>query len=355
MSLKNEKMDFEKMRSIFFFSLVIILGIIVLYLFRPFFLSIFWAGLIAVIFYPIYKLVVKHLKWRGISSFITIILVIITIFLPLTVLFLLTINESVGLYQNVAAGSFMGRVQDAAGWLSTSQFNAYLEPLRENWSENATKIAQNISVFLFNNLKAITQNSIKFVFQLFIMFYTLFFFFKDGPRMLHRLMHLSPLGDKYEEMLYARTTSTIRATLKGTFIVGAVQGSLGGILFAITGIQGALIWAIIMTAASIIPSLGSSIIWLPTGIIMLLMGNIWQGLLIIIVGLLIISTIDNFLRPILVGRDIQMHPLIVLFSTLGGIFIFGISGFVIGPVISALFLSVMSIYEHYYQNQLNKN
>lgn len=196
--------------------------------------------------------------------------------------------------------------------------------------------------------------SVKFVFMLFIMFYTLFFFFKDGPRLLKYLMRVSPLGDKYEAMLYEKFTSTARATLKSTLIVGGLQGTLGGIFFWIAGVEGALVWGIIMIALSVIPAIGSFIIWLPTGIIMLALGNIWQGLLILIGGMFI-SIIDNIIRPPLVGKDTQMHPLIVLFTTLGGIFLFGISGFVIGPIIASLFLAIISIYNFYYRGELDSN
>ena len=156
-------------------------------------------------------------------------------------------------------------------------------------------------------------------------------------------------------MLYEKFRSTARATLKGTFIVGGVQGIIGGILFWATGIEGALIWCIIMIALSAIPAVGPSIVWFPAGVIMLALGNFWQGITILLVGLLVISTIDNFIRPKLVGKDIQMHPLLVLFATLGGIFLFGISGFVIGPVIASLFIAVMAIYDHHYRNELQNN
>ncbi len=347
--------NFQKMRNIFFFSLILILGIILLYVFRPFFYPIFWAAVIAVLFYPLYKFICKHLKWQVTSSIITLMLVILILFIPLTLLFSLVINESIDLYQNVAQGNLINKVQGVAGWLEKTPFDPYLQSIRDNWTGYASKAAQNISLFLFNNLKAFTQNSIKFVFMLFIMFYSLFFFIKDGPQMLKRLMRLSPLGDQHEAMLYKRFTSTVRATIKGTFIIGGIQGCLGGLLFWITGIEGALIWGIIMTALSVIPGIGSFLIWLPAGIIMLALGNFWQGIIILLVGTLIISTIDNLLRPLLVGKDIQMHPLIVLFSTLGGIFLFGISGFVIGPIIAALFFSIISIYEHIYNNELENN
>lgn len=353
--MPQENNNFNKLRTVFFFSLIVLLGIILLYVFRPFFYPIFWAGIIAILFYPVYLRLLKYLKWPALSSISTLLIIIVVLFLPLTFLFSLIINESIELYQSVAQGNLINKVQNVAGWLQNTPLNPYLESVRNNWTGYAGKAAQNISLFLFNNLKAFTQNSIRFVFMLFIMFYSLFFFLKDGPRILKRLMHLSPLGDKYEAMLYDRFTSTARATLKGSFIVGTIQGTLGGILFWLTGIEGALIWGVLMTALSVIPGIGSSFIWLPAGIIMLALGNFWQGLTILIIGALLISTIDNILRPPLVGKDIQMHPLIVLFSTLGGIFLFGISGFIIGPVIAALFLAIMTIYEHHYKSELNRN
>jgi len=167
-------------------------------------------------------------------------------------------------------------------------------------------------------------------------------------------MHLSPLGDTYEEMLYEKFTSATRATLKSTLIVGGIQGTLGGILFWIAGIEGAFVWGTIMVVLAIIPALGPPLILIPAGIIVLILGNLSSGILLL-VGALVISFVDNLLRPPLIGKDIQMHPLVVLFATLGGILLFGISGFVIGPIIAALYTSIMSIYEHYYKTELGNN
>ncbi|KKQ26956.1 MAG: putative permease [Candidatus Magasanikbacteria bacterium GW2011_GWC2_37_14] len=347
--------NFIKMRSVFFFSLIIILGIILLYIFRPFFYPIFWAAIIAITFNPLYKKIHHFLKWPILSSIISLVLVFIILFIPLILLSTLVVNESVGLYEQASSGNWIGQVKNASHWFDNTPFASLSNQIEANWSKYAESAAKNVSLFLFDNIKSITQNSVRFIFLLFIMFYSLFFFFKDGGRILKKIMHLSPLGDIYEEMLCHRFTSTARATLKGTFIVGTIQGILGGILFWIVGIKGALIWGVIMTALSIVPGVGCSIVWFPTAIIMLILGNTWEGLTMLVVGMLIISTIDNLLRPVLVGKDSQMHPLIVLLSTLGGIFMFGISGFVIGPVFCALFLAVINIYEHHYRMDLNKN
>lgn len=353
--MSNNKMGFDKMRSAFFFALIIILVIAILYIFRPFFYPIFWAAVLAMLFYPIFSWFNKCVKMPNLCALLTLILVIVIIFLPLTAISTLLVNESVNLYQMAARWDINSSFQILSDNLSQTAVAPLIERAQTEWAAYAGGAAKAISLFLLNNIKNITQNSLHFVFMLFIMFYTLFFFLKDGPIILKRLMHLSPLGDEHERMLYEKFNSAARATLKGTFIVGAIQGVLAGFLFWATGVQGALIWGIIMVLCAMIPAVGPSIIWFPAGIIMLLLGNVWQGLVILLVGIFIISTIDNLIRPKLIGKDIQMHPLLVLFSTLGGILLFGISGFVIGPVVASLFVAITAIYDYHYRNELQNN
>jgi predicted PurR-regulated permease PerM len=352
------KVDFGKMRSVFFFGLIGLLGIAILYIIRPFLYPIFWAAIVAVMFHPMYRWIDKYIKFSGVSSIITVLLVIVIIFLPLTFISVLLVHESAGLIEKVSQEDFFTTVENVTLQLEGTKLAPILENIRTEWVKYASSAAQAIqiiSVFIFKNIKAITQNSIQFVFLSFIMLYTLYYFLKDGQKLLTRLMHLSPLGDVYEKMLYKRFTSTARATIKGTLIIGGIQGLLGGLLFYFTGVEGAFLWGVIMTIFSIIPAVGSFIVWFPAGIIMIAFGNIGAGLAILLIGAIIISNIDNVLRPPLVGKDTQMHPLLILFSTLGGIILFGVSGFVIGPILMALFLAVISIYDHYYKTELNKN
>lgn len=355
MPFKTDKMDFNKMRSVFFFSLLVIFCLSMLFLIQSFFYPIFWAAILTILFHPIYAWLLKHLKSPTLSAILCLIIIVAIIIIPLTGLTILTVNKSIDLYQQASHGELLIQVKGITHWLANSEFAPYLENARTYWNEHFQNFAKTVSSFLFNNLGGFTQNSLTFLGMFFLMLYTLFFFLKDGARMLKNLMHLSPLGDRYEKMLYDSFTSTVRATLKGTLLMGAVQGTVGGILFWLTGIQGALIWGILMAVASFIPALGTAIIWLPAGIIMLIFGNTWQGITILSVGVVIISSIDNLLRPRVIGRDTQMHPLLVLFSTLGGLALFGISGLVIGPVIAALFLAIVSIYEHHYSTELKNN
>lgn len=352
----NGKVSFKKMRSVFFFGLIFILLLAFLYLMRPFFYPIFWAAVLAVMFYPAFSGLRSVTKMPNMSAILSILIVIVVIFVPLSLIITIILHQSLALYQSVASGEWLIlRVQGVASWLQNTPLVPYIEGITGNWTATAADATKAITIFLFNNLRSITENSVTFVLMLFLTLYTLFFFFRDGERLLKRLQHLSPLGDHHERALYDRFTSTAWSTLKSTFIVGGIQGLLGGLLFWATGVEGAVIWAVVMFLLSLIPGLGTFLVWMPIGVIMLLIGNLWQGVAILIVGAFIISTIDNLLRPPLVGKDIQMHPLLVLFSTLGGIVIFGVSGFVIGPVVTSLFLAIIAIYDDYYLRELKHN
>ena len=351
----TDKVSFSKMRSFFFLALIIGLSIAMMYLVRPFFYPIFWAAVIAIMFYPHYLWINDRLRSAGLSAGIMITVVVLTIFIPLALIATLLVNQSISLYDSLANYNLMDNVHGLSVYLANTPAGPYLENLRTDWPKYVSDVSGWLNQYVFAGLKSITQNSLNFFFMLFIMLYSLYYFFRDGERMVLRLMHLSPLGDKYEKMLFERFTSTARATIKGTMVIGVVQGTLGGILFAVTGVPEAFLWGLIMAVLSVIPALGTALIWLPAGIITLLLGNVWQGLTILLFGMFVISLIDNLLRPVLVGKDTEMHPLLVLFSTLGGIALFGITGFVIGPVIASLYLAIMSIYDHYYKNELEIN
>ncbi len=354
MPAKTDKVSFHTMRSVFFFGLIIILGLGMLYLIRPFIYPIFWAAVFAVSFYPFYGWIKKHLISPGASSLVAVLMIVILVFLPLTVISGLVVSESIDIYKSVVEGDYEQTIRTITESLDGTAIGSYVEQVQASVSANATNLAKSVSLGLLRSAQQITGASLKFLVQFFIMIYTLYYFFKDGPKMLSRLMHLSPLGDRYEEMLYKRFTSTTRATLKSTLIIGGIQGTLSGILFFIAGIQGAFIWGIIMVIIAVIPAIGTAVILLPAAVIMLILGNFWQAIMLF-VGAIVVGFIDNLLRPPLVGKDTQMHPLVVLFATLGGIMLFGVSGFIIGPIIAAMFISVLSIYDYYYRSELSNN
>lgn len=350
-------MDFSKIRNYIFIGSLLLVTIVFLRLLQPFGYAIFWAATIAGLSYPLYKKILHRLKSPNLSSAITLSLITVIIILPIIMIGALVVKESFNLFRQFQENQEQIRasVQQTLQDLKTNPYFARLNIDEALIAQRVSEMSSDAVNFVFRKLKDFTFGSAAFAISFLIMLYTLFFFLRDGEKLLKKLMFLIPLGDKYESMLYNKFTTTARSTIKGTLVIGAIQGTLGGLLFALTGVPGALFWGIIMTLLSSIPGIGSYFIWVPAAIIMLVLGNTWQGLVIIAVGFLIIGTIDNLLRPALVGRDLRIHPLLILFSTLGGILLFNISGFVIGPVIASLLLAFWEMYEHYYQSELAHN
>ncbi|TAN33786.1 AI-2E family transporter [Patescibacteria group bacterium] len=349
-------MDFTKVRNVIFFGLLAAITLYFFYIVRVFFYPLFWAAIIASIFYPVYRKLRAKIKYTNLSVVLSLLLILVIIIIPVTLLGSLLIKESIDLYGTLDSnrGHIISSASQIFEKIKNNPYASKLNFDEQFWIDKLAEASKTFGDFIFNTVKNFTQNSLIFIVMFIIMFYTMFYFLRDGERFLKKLMRLSPIGDKNEMMLYQKFASTARAAIKGTLLVGLIQGALGTILFFIVGIKGALVWGLIMVLTSIVPGLGSYIIWLPAAIIMFALGNIWQGILIIIFGALIIGTIDNILRPILVGKDTQMHPLLILFSTLGGLVVFGISGFVIGPIITALLISFWEMYEHQYRKELEK-
>jgi predicted PurR-regulated permease PerM len=214
--------------------------------------------------------------------------------------------------------------------------------------EQVTEAASFVAQFLASGVVAAGQNAARAFGQFFLMLYVLFFFLRDGDQLLLAIARALPLGDARERALFERFTAVTRATLKGTLVVGAVQGTLGGIFFWLLGLEGPVFWGAIMWACSLIPVIGPTIIWLPASIILLLTGAIAKGLLLLGLGTFVIAVADNIIRPILVGRETRMPDFLVLISTLGGLTLFGLSGFVAGPAIAALFITAWDMFAREY-------
>jgi predicted PurR-regulated permease PerM len=196
--------------------------------------------------------------------------------------------------------------------------------------------------FKFFGSQALSIGSItlELVVSFFVMLYLLFFLLRDGAALRRRARDAIPLSDDLQHDLSVNFTNVIRATIKGNIAVAIVQGALGGLAFWVLGIQGALLWAVLMAFLSLLPAIGTALVWVPVAIYLLATGDIWQGAALIAYGVLVIGLVDNVLRPILVGKDTKMPDYVVLLSTLGGMAVFGFNGFVLGPIIAAMFIAV---------------
>lgn len=349
-------MDFGKLRTYLFLGLLAVVTILLLFILRPFAYCIFWAAVLAALFHPVYKRINNFFKNNNLSATVTLLLVFVAIIIPFLIIGLLLVKESITLYTTVSDSNVLSTILSKI--TTTIKHNPLTNGLNIDesfWAQKFSEISKSLADFVFNSAKNITQNSVNFIIMFVLMLYSLFFFIRDGEHLLRKLMYLLPIGDRHEVMLYNKFVQAASSVIKGTIIIGGIQGSLGGITFGLAGIDNALIWGVIMVLFSIVPGVGSSVIWLPAGIIQILLGNVWSGILILVVGTVVISTIDNVLRPLLVGKDLEIPPLLILFSTLGGLFVFGASGFMIGPIVAALFLAFWEMYQQYFQKELQND
>ena len=342
-----------KESNILFFVILGMATILFLYLLKPFFFPIFWAAVIAGVFRPLYSRINGKLNRPNLSTAILFLLIALIILLPAGIVGTLVFNESVQIYATLSPDAkHMDRnLQHLINTISDNSIAHLFHINKAFLIAKSTEVAQGITNYIFVHLTELTQNTLGLLVQFAIMLYTLFFFVRDGDRFLRMAMKILPLGMGREKFLYERFIVTARSTLKVTLIIGGIQGTLGGIVFFVTDVEGALIWGLLMILMAIVPLVGCSIIWAPAGILMLLTGHIWEGVLILAVGFLVISTVDNLLRPILIGKDVEMHPLLIFLSTLGGIILFGFSGFVIGPVITSLLIAIWEMYEEFYRKE----
>lgn len=350
-------MQLKNYNVYFFFFVLIGVSVLAYFILQPFLVPFLIAAILAHLFGFIYKAVLRLTKDRkGISSGLTCFLVALIIIVPILFVSSLLVAEVQDVIFKISDKPTIIRdsIDNAVNTLSSTPI---LKALEMDKLVNQEAVASGVKSFSQNAL-GILQGTYKgvahFVLVSFIMFFSLFYLFIDGGRLVKKIMQLSPLQDKYEAILIEKFNSITRATIKGTSLIAIIQGTLGGLLFFFAGVSSPVLLGIAMTLSSVIPSIGSGLVWLPVGLAMMLLGHWTQGIIIIAFGGLVISVIDNFIRPELVGKDTQMHPLIILFSTLGGIALFGLSGFIVGPIIMSLFVALWEIYSLEFKTQLEE-
>jgi len=322
---------------------VLLLGFVTFlfgHILKPFFFAIFWAILLAAIFSPLYKWLQLRFKSPNLCAGLSLVAVLITLILPAGFILALLVGETLDLYQSIhsSGGSWMNSINGVLNSLSNHPLLARFNMDQQFITDKTVDVLKVAANFFVKNLSALTGNTIVFFVEFAVMLYCLFYFLRDGKKLIETVTHYMPVNEQHMNTFISEFLVTSKATLKFTFIIGGIQGLMGGLIFYITGVDRALVWGVLMVGLSIVPAIGNSIIWAPAGIIMLLLGHVWQGIAILLFGAVVISSVDNLLRPILLGQDIQMHSLLIFLSTLGGIAAFGFSGFVLGPVVAAFFL-----------------
>jgi predicted PurR-regulated permease PerM len=345
-------MRLKSFESRAFLALVLLITATFFWMVRRFLMPVFWAAVLAALFRPVYFGWLRVVRGRAsIAAALTTLSVVFVVLIPLVLLGAAVTQQAVGLYQRIAAGDVNLHAPIDFVERSLPALNALLVEYGIDAAQVRASIesaAVSASQFIALQAVAIGQGTLTFLVLFALMLYFLFFFVRDGDRLMKVIIHALPLGDERERRLFAKLVEVSRATLKGTLVVAAVQGALGGILFAMVGIGASVFWGVVMGVLSLLPAVGPALVWLPAAIYLLATGSVWSGIFVIAGGTLVVGLVDNILRPILVGRDTKMPDYLVLLSTLGGLAVFGIQGVVVGPVIASLFLVVWEMFAEEY-------
>ena len=343
------------LQNTFFFILLTAATVAFASLLSPFFQPLLWAITLAVLFRGLHHFLNQRLGSQRSNScaLLSVFIILVCAIAPALFLSIAVAREGVGLYQAITSGEI--NLAQGIQWLQQSlpaleqllQYaNLSLSDLESKLSDSAMHLSQAFGAYLLS----FGQDALQFTLLFFLMLYLLFFFIRDGDKLLNQLVETLPLGDQNERLLLNKFAEVSRATIKGTLVVGGIQGLIGGLSFALLGIQSALFWAAVMTILSVLPAVGAALVWLPAAIYLLANEQITAAIILILIGVFVIGMVDNVIRPILVGRDTQMPDYLILLSTLGGIAMIGISGFVLGPVIAAFFLAIWAMFAQQYNN-----
>jgi predicted PurR-regulated permease PerM len=333
----------------FFVALLVAVTLAFLWLIQSFLQPIFWAIALGIVVYPLHARFVSRLRGRAsLAAIVSVITVVVVVILPLIGVGAAVTREGAALYDRLSAGelgmgSLYAQVQESMPRVSATLERFGVDPAR--LESQLSSAAVTASRYIASRALSLGQDTVRVTLFFFLMLYLLFFFLRDGPRLLEGLVRALPFGDERERHLLERFAAVSRATIKGTLVVGIAQGTIGGVAFAILGIGAPVLWGVVMALLSILPAVGPALVWLPAAIWLIASGNIVAGIVLILIGVFVIGLVDNLLRPILVGRDTRMPDYLILLSTLGGLAGFGLAGIIIGPIIAAFFLSIWQMAE----------
>lgn len=335
-----------RIRRRFLVLLVIALTLVFLWLIRSFLMTILLAALAAGIAYPWYQALLPYVgRRRPLASLLTMLGGVIVVGAPLAVVVGMATGEAIKVSQDIRpfVQRFVEEPTALAPYVERIPYAEYLTPYRDTLLTRAGELASNLGGLIVGALSSTTISTVGAVVNFFIFLYTLFFLLMDGPAMIARIKRFVPMDGPDRDRLFDKFLSVTRATLKGTIVIGVVQGTLGGLAFLMLDIQGAIFWGVVMVVLSVLPVIGGALVWVPAAVILALSGSFVKAIVLVAFFSLVVSSVDNVLRPRLVGRDTEMHDLMILFSTLGGIMAFGAVGFILGPIVAALFQTVWDL------------
>lgn len=346
-----ESDDYQKIRTRIFFGLLLGVTALTVYIVLPFLSPLVWAAVLASLFYPLYSWTLKKTRRENTSALITVSAVVLMVLIPVLLITSLLVKEALDFYSYL---NRPGTIESVVSFIDQYGDEGLVGEVIQNL-ELSERVRNSLSTIAGALLSAVRQGSastLAFAAKVFLMLYVLFFLLRDGKKLLLKIQRLLPLGDRNEERLYNQFSSTARATLKGSVLLSVIQGLFAGLGLFIVGFPAVISLTILAIIFALIPAVGPSFILVPAAAYLFFTGPIWQPILLLLVAFVIAAS-DNILRPILVEGDIEMHPAVFLFATLGGIAVFGVSGIVFGPIVMALFQTMMGMYEDKYKRHID--
>ncbi|MBD1554046.1 AI-2E family transporter [Pseudomonas typographi] len=331
-------------------ALLVSVTVAFIWILLPYYGAVFWAVILGILFAPLQRRLARRFKWqRKVCALVTLCVCVVVAVLPMVIVSALLVQEGASLYKSIESGQLdiAGNIDHIKQALPVSlqqlldRFGmGSLEGLRDRVTNWATAGGQALASQAFY----LGQGTFDVIVGFAVMLYLVFFFLRDGPELVRRVRMAIPLTDQQKRRLQLKFTRVVRATVKGNMLVAIAQGALGGIMFWLLNIPSSLLWAVLMAFMSLLPAVGAGVVWAPVAVYFMVTGALWKGIGLALYGVFVIGLVDNVLRPILVGKDTRMPDYLVLVSTLGGLAVFGLNGFVIGPLIAALFMSSWSIF-----------
>ncbi|MCL5041639.1 MAG: AI-2E family transporter [Gammaproteobacteria bacterium] len=333
-----------------FVILLIAVSLAFIWLLLPFYSAIFWGTILAIIFYPVQRRLAARMPKRpSMAAGITLLLILVIVILPVSLLTTALVRQAQAFYKKVREGDidfgdYFQQIMDAVPAPLEALLQRFGLSDMDGIQEYLVTGAEQAGQFIANHAVSVGSDTLHFLISFAIMLYLLFFLLRDGHTLAIQIRRAAPLSDAHKGMLQDKFTRVVKATVKGNILVAAVQGALGGIIFWILGLPGAVLWGVLMGILSLLPAVGASLIWGPVAIYFLATGDVVKAIVLAAFGAIVIGLADNVLRPKLVGKELKLPDYVVLIATIGGLSLFGLNGFVIGPLIAALFITVWLLF-----------
>jgi predicted PurR-regulated permease PerM len=338
---------YKRIQTISFLVLLLAVFILVLFVFKPFVNILALGSILAILFYPVYKRILTRVRYPGVASILTVLLILLVIAVPIWFFGQVIFNEILNLYDRYRNGGFVidrsqiissmpDQIQVAIQHLSTD-INAFIGRLTSQ---------------AFNSFSSILSNIASFAIAVFMLFFIVYYLLRDGQKIKQVLMDLSPMSSANENKLIDRIVEAVNGVVKGAFLVALSQGIVATIGFFIFGVPEPLLWGAFTVVAALVPTVGTSLSLLPAVIYLLITGHTPQAIGMLIWGAVAVGLVDNFLGPKLVGSATKLHPVLVLLAVIGGLKFFGFLGFLIGPILLAIFVTLVDMFREDFKEYL---